>query len=125
MSPAFLFSNGKDKTVHKGATITAYIRGDVPLKIDGAGALLPPTALSAADLAALPDVALTVSSDPAGAEIVIDGESAGVSPVSTLIRPGTHQVSVKKKGCLEWKHVIDITGRVMHVTANLEPAGVH
>jgi hypothetical protein len=125
LSPAFLFINGKDKTVRKGATITAYIRGDVQLKINGAGVLLPPASLSAADLAALPDVALTFSSDPAGAEIVIDGESSGVSPVTTLIRPGTHQVSVKKKGYLEWKQAVDITGRVMHITANLEPVGVH
>jgi hypothetical protein len=125
LSPAFLFIYGKDKTVHKGATITAYIRGDVNLKINGAGVLLPPASLSAADLAALPDVALTFSSEPAGAEIIIDGESSGVSPVSTLIRPGTHQVSAKKKGYLEWKRAIDITGRVMHFTATLEPAGVH
>jgi hypothetical protein len=125
VSPAFLFIYGKDKKVRKGATITAYIRGDVKVKIDGARVLLPPTSLSAADLAALPDVALTFSSDPAGAEIIIDGESSGVSPVTTLIRPGTHQVSVKKKGYLEWKRAIDITGRVMHVTANLEPVGVH
>jgi hypothetical protein len=125
VSPAFLFIYGKDKTIHKGSTITAYIRDDVKLKINGAGVLLPPASLSAADLAALPDVAFTFSTDPAGAEIIIDGESSGVSPVTTLIRPGTHQVLVNKKGYLEWKRAVDITGRVMHISANLEPAGVH
>ncbi len=125
VSPAFLFIYGKDKTVHKGATITAYIRGDVKLKMDGTGVLLPPASLSAAELAALPDVAFTFTSDPPGAEIVIDGDDSGVSPVTTLIRPGTHQVSASKKGYIEWKRAIEITGRVMHVTANLEPVGVH
>ena len=40
---------------------------------------------------------VTLTSDPAGAEVFRDGESLGVTPVTFSSRPGTHQLTLKKE----------------------------
>jgi PEGA domain len=52
---------------------------------------------------------LTVDSDPAGAEVWVDGEQVGITPLQTRIAPGEHEVDVIKRG-RKTEHV-DVTLR--------------
>ena len=41
---------------------------------------------------------LTVQAEPAGAQVMVDGQPAGVSPVTLPLPPGDHQVSLRAEG---------------------------
>ncbi len=68
--------------------------------------------------------ALSVYSDPAGAEVFIDNESVGTSPYSAPeITTGDHLVSVRMKGYQEYSASVLVTaGSARNVTATLMPA---
>jgi len=53
---------------------------------------------------------LTVETDPEGAEVWIDGERMGETPLQTRIAPGTHELDVVKRG-----------RRTKHVEVSLRP----
>jgi hypothetical protein len=56
-------------------------------------AAIRPTGGAASPMAPAP-TAMDVTSDPAGARVVIDGKPSGVTPVSVTVDPGSHEVSV-------------------------------
>jgi hypothetical protein len=47
---------------------------------------------------AVAPVELNVASDPAGAEVLIDGEVVGQTPLAVELEPGAHEISVHKDG---------------------------
>lgn len=53
---------------------------------------------------------LVVESDPSGAEVWVDGERMGDTPLSTAVAPGEHEIDVIKRG-----------RRTEHVEASLRP----
>lgn len=59
---------------------------------------------------ALQPTTLTVESDPSGAEVWVDGEQIGTTPVQARVTPGEHEVDVIKRG-----------RRTEHVDAALRP----
>ena len=136
-APFFLFMQGKDMTIPKGAEVTAYVNGDV--KLDPAkfepGA---PNLSIRADLGDAPGDAsngvsgnapnegdkfatLQVDSTPAGAEINIDGKFVGNTPSGVRLEEGSHMVIVKKKEFKHWRRKVKITGGSdIHLNAELE-----
>jgi len=60
---------------------------------------------------------LTVTSQPAGARVLIDGRERGKTPLSMLIVPGAHTVSLQRSDALdEVRHVtVDAAGRTLDV----------
>src|SRR5436190_15500659 len=55
-------------------------------------------------------VTLSISTDPTGASVYVDGRLSGVTPVSLdRLEPGDHRVRVIKEGYLENARVITIT----------------
>jgi hypothetical protein len=72
----------------------------------------PPPAAAQASLA--------IDSTPAGADIEIDGAFVGNTPSTLTIAPGSHQVTVKKKGFSDWTKTLNVTGGTVHLNAELE-----
>ncbi|MGA2206946.1 MAG: PEGA domain-containing protein [Terracidiphilus sp.] len=64
------------------------------------------------------------SSNPAGAEIVIDGNYAGNTPSLVKLRPGTHSIRITKTGYTPWERSIEPgAGEFRTVSAALEKSG--
>lgn len=74
----------------------------------------------AAAPAAAAQASLAVESTPAGADVEIDGAFVGNTPSTLTVTPGSHKVSVKKKGFAEWTKTLNVTGGTVHLNAELE-----
>jgi hypothetical protein len=84
-APFFLFMHGKDITIPKGTEITAYINGNFPLDkqkfLQATKSSAPQdTAPTTATSTVL--TTLAISSNPAGADIELDGSFVGDTPSS-------------------------------------------
>lgn len=64
---------------------------------------------------------LTIDSNPAGADIAIDGAFVGNAPSIVAVGPGSHQVFVEMKGFASWSKTLSVTGGKIHLNAELEP----
>ncbi len=117
-SALFLFMHGKDITIPKGAELTAYINGDMPLDMSKFGvstAAPAPTAPPAASQASI-----SIDSTPPGADIEIDGAFVGNTPSTVSLSPGSHLIGVKKKGFADWSRTLSVTSGTVHLNAELE-----
>jgi PEGA domain-containing protein len=64
---------------------------------------------------------VNVSSNPAGADVSLDGNFIGNSPATLKLEPGKHTISVKMTGYAEWTREISVqSGSEVQLTANLE-----
>jgi hypothetical protein len=124
-APFFLFMQGKDITIPKGAEVTAYVNGD--LKLDPAK--FEPGAPNLSAQAYVDDgpseesklVKLQVDSIPAGADINVDGKFVGNTPSGIQVKEGSHMVIVKKPGFKHWRRKVKISaGSDIHLNAELE-----
>lgn len=65
--------------------------------------------------------AVNVSSNPAGADVAVDGDFVGNSPASLKLAPGKHTITVKMSGYKDWSREITVqAGSEVQLTANLE-----
>lgn len=65
---------------------------------------------------------VAVESTPPGADIEIDGAFVGNTPSTLSVAPGSHSITVKKKGFTDWTKTLNVTGGTVHLTAELEQA---
>ena len=63
---------------------------------------------------------ITVESTPAGADIEVDGNYLGNTPLTLTLTPGTHEITVKKKGFTPWDKNMNLADGSQTVTAKLE-----
>ena len=64
---------------------------------------------------------VNVSSNPAGADVLVDGEFVGDTPAALKLSPGKHTVTVKMSGYKDWwKDIAVQSGSEVQLTANLE-----
>jgi hypothetical protein len=115
-APLFLFVHGKDITIPQGTEITAFVDGDLHLDMAKFG-VHPPTAT---EPAAAQQASINVESTPAGADIEIDGAFVGNTPSAVSVTPGSHEITVKKKGFATWTRKMNVSGASAHITAELE-----
>ncbi len=69
--------------------------------------------------------AVRFTSQPASAELEVDGVYWGVTPTAELTRltPGTHVIAVKKSGYKKWERTVELAaGETRMVNAELEKA---
>jgi TonB family protein len=68
-------------------------------------------------------VRLSVTSQPEGATVRVDGTSIGVAPIAAAtVPPGNHEVRIEKAGFVPYVHNIEgSAGEVVEVTARLTP----
>lgn len=119
-APLFLFIHGKDITIPQGTEITAFVEGDMHLNMSRFGATPPTAAEPVAATAA--QASLIIDSTPPGADITVDGGFVGNTPSTVTIAPGTHQITVSKKGFEDWTKTLTVTGGSIHLTASLDAA---
>jgi hypothetical protein len=118
-SALFLLMHGKDITIPKGTETTAYINGDMQLDMSKFGVVSSPSASNLAPATAA-QTSLAIDSTPSGADIEIDGSFVGNAPSTVTVAPGSHQITVKKKGFSPWSKTLNVTGGSIHVNAELE-----
>jgi hypothetical protein len=64
---------------------------------------------------------VNVSSNPTGADVLVDAEFVGNSPATLNLTPGKHAVTVKMSGYKDWSKEITVqSGSEVELTANLE-----
>jgi len=60
-------------------------------------------------VALVPDWAeVTVTSEPAGATVVADGEEQGATPLAFDLRSGRHALEIRKAGFKTWRETVDV-----------------
>jgi hypothetical protein len=115
-APFFLLMHGKDVTLHHGIEV------DVFTDQSFAPRSMPAMASSGnnvAPAAAPSPVAVQVTSQPAGAEITLDGAFVGSTPATLQMTPGLHRISVKR-GQANWERDMQVqAGNIVPVTAIL------
>ena len=64
---------------------------------------------------------VNVTSNPAGADVNLDGDFVGNTPSALKLAPGKHTIAVKLKGYKDWSREINVqSGSELQLTANLE-----
>jgi len=63
---------------------------------------------------------ITVSSMPAGADIMVDGNFVGNTPSEIDVAAGDHTLTVSKSGFKTWERKFKATGGSVNITAELE-----
>lgn len=145
-APLFLFMHGKDITIPKGHEVTVYTSTEFdisnlrmsPSAKQGLAArpepmtvqsftpspafIEPPPPPAPPALAADAPVLLRFKSDPASAEVLIDGEYWGSTPTSEIqMKPGPHTIAMKKRGFQIWERKVTLVpGDTRTVNAELE-----
>jgi hypothetical protein len=132
-APFVLFKHGKDIEIRQGSSFTAFVDGDTWLE-DIAFQTKSASAVSAPPAQVSPDpksgesslkndqaVAISITSSPAGAEIVFDGNFVGNTPETLKVLPGDHLVVLRKHGFKAWERKLRVAGEIVNVTADLEP----
>jgi PEGA domain len=123
-APFFLFMHGKDISIPKGTEITAYVNGDMKLDIAKfqPSSASPQTATETGSVPATsPSAKLQMDSNPAGADIEIDGSFVGNTPSDVQVAEGDHAIIVKKAGFKDWERKMKISGgSSVHLNPELE-----
>lgn len=65
---------------------------------------------------------LTINSDPAGADIELDGGFVGNTPSTIEIPTGDHSVRISKAGYKDWERKLKASGGSVNLNAQLESA---
>lgn len=82
----------------------------------------PQPQMAATAVASLAEIAVNVDSIPPGADIEVDGGFVGNTPSTITVAPGTHEITVRKKGFAAWTRKLNVTGGTVHLNAELEQA---
>ena len=121
VAPAFLFIHGKDITISKGTEVPTFINGNFALDMAKFRAPTPVQAASETQARSSSDVAVT--SNPAGADIEVDGAFVGDTPSMITITAGDHTISLKKPGFTPWERTVKVSGGKIQITAELKASG--
>ena len=121
VAPALLFIHGKDITIPKGTEVPTFINGNFALDMAKFRAPAPVQAASQTQASTSSDVAVT--SNPAGAEIEVDGAFVGDTPSTINVTAGDHTISLKKPGFTPWERTVKVSGGKIQITAELQARG--
>lgn len=124
-APFFLFMHGKDITVPKGAEITGYVNGNMPMDSANFQPVASPETGDSTDGNTMPGkTELEITSQPVGAEIEFDGDFVGNTPSTVNARSGQHKIMLKKAGFKPWGRKMTVSGGHVKIDATLD-AGVN
>jgi PEGA domain-containing protein len=121
VAPAFLFIHGKDITITKGTEVPTFINSNFALDMAKFRAPAPVQAASETRTSTSSDVAVT--SNPAGADIEVDGAFVGDTPSTIIVTSGDHTISLKKPGFAAWERTVKVSGGKIQITAELQASG--
>src|SRR4029077_10426319 len=66
---------------------------------------------------------IAVSSNPANADISVDGSFVGNTPSEVDVTPGDHTLTISKSGFKTWERKFKATGGSVNINAALDPQG--
>lgn len=96
-----------------------------PTQAPGAAASTPTPVVKADDSAASVDTAeaalIDVSSTPTGADVYVDEQFFGRTPSTIVLRPGAHEIAIKKGGFVVWQKKFKLSSGLIKVDAELVP----
>jgi hypothetical protein len=121
VAPALLFIHGKDITIPKGTEVPTFINGNFALDMAKFRAPAPLQAASETQASTRFDVAVT--SNPAGADIEVDGAFVGDTPSTITVTAGDHTISLKKPGFTPWERTVKVSGGKIQISAELKATG--
>ena len=121
VAPAFLFIHGKDITISKGTEVPTFINGNFALDMAKFRAPAPVQVASEAQASTSSDVSVT--SNPAGADIEVDGAFVGDTPSTIAVTAGDHTISLKKPGFTPWQRTVKVSGGKIQIAAELKASG--
>jgi PEGA domain len=114
-APFVLLMHGKDITIHRGVEVDVFT--DQTFTLKNAPAMGTNAGYFATGSGA--PVSVQVTSQPAGAEITLDGAFVGSTPATLQMTPGVHQISMKR-GQASWQRNMQVqAGNVVPVNAIL------
>jgi hypothetical protein len=120
LSPLFLIMRGKDVSILKGTNVIAYVDGDREIALPGT--LAGTTAAGSAQAGpGVQTAAVSFTSTPDGADVIIDGKYAASTPSTLQLAAGDHKVSIEKGEFKIWQRTITVTvGSSITMSATLE-----
>jgi hypothetical protein len=121
VAPAFLFIHGKDITIHKGTEVPTFVNGNFVLDMAKFRLPAPVQEVNETQAGTTSDVAVT--SNPAGADIEVDGAFVGDTPSTITVAAGDHTISLKKPGFTPWERTVKVSGGKIQITAELQGSG--
>lgn len=62
-----------------------------------------------------------VSSTPTGADVDVDGSLFGSTPSAIILRPGSHEITIKKSGFIVWRKKFKLSSGHIDVNVELVP----
>ena len=116
-APLFLFMHGKDINIPKGTEIIAYIAGNIPLDRTKFEASDTPAASTRPESST---ATVTIASNPAGADVELDGSFVGNTPSSLNLSSGNHTIKISKKGYKAWERTLKASSGTINLSAELE-----
>ena len=119
-APFFLFMHGKDITIPKNTEVPTFVNGDFPLDVAKFRPAAPVQAAVETQTTKDPEIAVT--SNPAGADIELDGAFVGSTPSTIDVLAGEHTFAIKKAGFKTWDRKLKVTSGKIQVSADLEAA---
>jgi hypothetical protein len=81
---------------------------------------IPPPAAPQDQPGPAAQIAVSIDSTPAGADIEVDGAFVGNTPSTVNLAIGSHDIAVKKKGFADWTKKLNVTGGNIHLKAEME-----
>jgi len=110
----------KVAVIPSGTEITAYIAGDKVFEPAAAPVAAPVPAVPAMKAVAVAHLSLT--SNPSGADLEVDGDFIGNTPSSVELEAGEHVVRATKKGFQPYERKLHVGGGNVSLVAELTPA---
>jgi hypothetical protein len=101
-APFFLFMHGKDIPIPKGTEVPTFVNGN--FELDLSKFQVAPTAT--VPLPSGNNTEIAVTSNPAGAEIQVDGTFIGNTPSTIGVSSGDHTIQITKSGYKTWERKI-------------------
>jgi hypothetical protein len=117
-APFFLFMHGKDITIAKGTEVPTFVSGNFALDMAKFRTAPPMQASSEPQASTNSDV--IISSNPAGADIEMDGAFVGSTPSTIAVAAGDHTITLKKSGFAAWERKIKVGGGKIQISADLQ-----
>ena len=109
-----VFVAEKDREFVPVGVTTSLTKDSGENRLEGLGLTAPPAPAEATGT-------VSVTTNPDGADVYVDGEFYGNSPATLKLRPGKHTVGVKMSGYKDWSRGISTeSGSESHLTAALE-----
>jgi hypothetical protein len=103
------------------------IAKDWPARASKVSAAKPAAAqlvtVSQTSATAVPESKISVSSNPANADISVDGSFIGNTPSEIDVTPGDHTLTISKSGFKTWERKFKATGGSVNINAALESQG--